>query len=111
MRYAPRVERLLPLEAPAVGGRLPPYACEPEAAALLRELLPEWLRAEVMEAFLHSVVCEHTARNSAMARATDNARTMLRELTIEFHRLRQEAITAEMAELAAGATTTWPQGA
>jgi F-type H+-transporting ATPase subunit gamma len=64
--------------------------------------MPEYVRRRIYNAFLNSVASETGARQSAMRRATENAEEMLDELTREYSRLRQEGITGEMIELAAG---------
>jgi F-type H+-transporting ATPase subunit gamma len=109
LKQVPKVMRLLPLpfgeapESPDLPAAARAAVYEPEPETILRHLASEFLRTTLAHAFLHSLVCEHSARNASMARATDNAREMIDSMTIEYHRLRQEDITTEMTEIAAGA--------
>jgi F-type H+-transporting ATPase subunit gamma len=112
LRQEPVVERLLPADLSATpiqrvpasrgGGALVGAIFEPAPQAILELLMPEYVRRRIYNAFLNSVASETGARQSAMRRATENAEEMLDELTREYSRLRQEGITGEMIELAAG---------
>ncbi|MBM4144391.1 MAG: F0F1 ATP synthase subunit gamma [Lentisphaerae bacterium] len=110
-RYAPAIRRILPLTVAADGEAGAPRAAapwmrragfEPGPAAILADLLPEYVRTSLRHALAGSLASENAARQAAMARATDNAREMLGELTRRFSRLRQENITAELLEIAGG---------
>lgn len=115
--------RLLPLPMPGEAGlaaqpppREDPYRKhfnllshairEPGTEAILRTLAPEYFRALLTHIFFNSSTAEHTARHIAMVRARDNAGEMVDELTLVYNRRRQEQITTEMTELAAGAQTS-----
>lgn len=109
-RQVRRVERLLPLvrdpgAAPAAeagaDAALTPVL-EPDAASILERLAPALVRQRVREIILESAASEDAARQTAMARASDNAARILSELTITYSRLRQEGITGEMLDLARG---------
>jgi F-type H+-transporting ATPase subunit gamma len=99
----PTLARLLPAALPR-GVRPSPGAaaatCEPAPRALLDLLLPEWVGHAAHDAFLHSAASENAARQTAMARATENAQDVLGKLMVAYSRLRQESITTEMIELA-----------
>ena len=75
---------------------------EPSPQAVLNWLLPEWLHRSVFNACLNSLGSESAARQMAMARATDNAETIVEEQSMLYRRLRQENITTEMLELSGG---------
>lgn len=102
-RQTAAAERLLPVVfEPPRHGELRAPLCEPDPASLLERLLPEGVRQSLDQAFLHSLTAEDAARQQAMGRAAENAGGLLRELMLTFSRLRQEAITTEMIELAGG---------
>lgn len=69
---------------------------------LLDELIDEYVSARLTQALLHSHAAENLSRVQAMAAAHDNVTHMAEELTADARRLRQEAITEEIVELAAG---------
>jgi len=69
--------------------------------ALLESLAEEYVFAALCEAAMHAFVAENEARAVAMVRARTKVQAMLEELTLTEHRVRQEAITAELVELAA----------
>jgi F-type H+-transporting ATPase subunit gamma len=112
LRQEPVVERLLPTDVSATpiprapasrgSGALTGAIFEPAPQAILELLMPEYVKRRIYNAFLNSVASETGARQSAMRRATENAEEMLDDLTREYSRLRQEGITGEMIELAAG---------
>lgn len=102
-RQEPVVERLLPAPFELTRGRTSRVtAFEPEPAAILERLLPEFIRQAIDHAFLNSLASEDAARQEAMARASENANDVLTELTATYRRLRQESITTEMLELIGG---------
>jgi F-type H+-transporting ATPase subunit gamma len=99
-----RVERrsLLPLDEarfrPASSGAPPLITLPPEL--LLESLAAEYVYAELCEAAMHAFVAENEARVAAMVRARSNVQDMLERLRGSERRVRQEAITAELVELA-----------
>jgi F-type H+-transporting ATPase subunit gamma len=76
---------------------------DPEPATILSELLPRAVRMHVFQAFLDAAVSEQTARMVAMKAATDNARDMIKSLTMRYNRSRQTLITTELSEIMGGA--------
>jgi len=76
---------------------------EPEAPDLLVELVPRYVEAAVFGALLEAAASEHTARQRAMAAATDNADELAKKLTRDMNRARQDAITTEIMEIVGGA--------
>jgi F-type H+-transporting ATPase subunit gamma len=99
--------QLLPLPEPAGDDDRPPTSgyteFEPESPDLLVELVPRYVEAAVFGAFLEASASEHTARQRAMAAATENADDLVKTLTIVMNRARQEAITTEIMEIVGGA--------
>jgi len=75
------------------------YTFEPDAAAVLESILPLYVNYEVFQAHVESRASEHSARMVAMKAATDNAKKFIKELTLEYNKLRQGAITAELLEI------------
>jgi F-type H+-transporting ATPase subunit gamma len=76
---------------------------EPESTSLLVELVPRYVEAAIFGALLEASASEHTARQRAMAAATDNAEELTKTLTREMNRARQDTITAEIMEIVGGA--------
>ncbi len=76
---------------------------EPEPEDFLKALLPNYLDTAIYRALLESAAAELAARRTAMRNATDNAGTLIDELTLAMNRARQAAITQEILEVVAGA--------
>jgi F-type H+-transporting ATPase subunit gamma len=87
-------------DAPQGGGL---YLFEPDAETVLADLVPRYVEVQVYGALLESKASEHGARMTAMDAATKNSEELLRVLTLTRNRLRQAAITREIAELVGGA--------
>ena len=96
---------LLPIEPLEVEPDYYPveYIYEPSAEAILSELLPRYVEAQIYRALLESVAGEHGARMTAMDAATENAQEMIEKLTLMYNKARQSAITTEMLEIVGGA--------
>ncbi|MBK1792237.1 ATP synthase F1 subunit gamma [Persicirhabdus sediminis] len=75
------------------------YIFEPGPDNVLNHLLPLYLGFHVYQTLVESRASEHSARMVAMKAATDNANTMIDELTLEYNKARQAAITAELLEI------------
>lgn len=75
------------------------YTFEPSPAAVLEALLPLYINYQVYQAHVEARASEHSARMVAMKAATDNAKKFIKELTLEYNKLRQGAITAELLEI------------
>ncbi len=101
----PIVVPILPIEPPAGEDDATRYdfIFEPSAEQLLARLLPRYLLTVVLQALLEASASEHGARMTAMSMASDNAGKMIQELTLTMNRLRQAAITKEIAEVVGGA--------
>ena len=64
------------------------------------ELLPHYINFQVYQILLEAKASEHSARMVAMKNATDNANQLIKDLTIEYNKLRQANITKELLEIA-----------
>jgi F-type H+-transporting ATPase subunit gamma len=76
---------------------------EPEPAEILQRLIPAYVEISIFRALLESTASEHGARMTAMRNASENAGDIIKDLTLEFNRERQAAITQEIMEVVAGA--------
>jgi len=74
---------------------------EPDAKSLIAELPELYVKTQIYHRFLEARASEHSARMVAMKSATDNANKLVDELTLEYNKARQAAITQEILELAA----------
>ena len=79
------------------------YIYEPGKKEIVKELIPKSLKIQFYKAVLDSFVAEHGARMTAMHKATDNATTMIRDLTLQYNKARQAAITNQILEVVSGA--------
>ncbi len=103
-RQEPTIRQILPVipreqDMP----RVLDYIFEPDPSTVLSRLLPRYVEVEVYQAVLESAASEHSARMLAMHNATQNAREVVRELTLTYNKARQAGITKEILEIAAGA--------
>jgi F-type H+-transporting ATPase subunit gamma len=106
--FRPAVKRLLPIASEEViprdpGRPHPEYLFEPGPAAILDELLPQYVITEVYFAMLESAASENAARQRAMKAATDNAEDLMKVLTRQANQARQSEITTEIMEIVGGA--------
>jgi F-type H+-transporting ATPase subunit gamma len=79
------------------------YIVEPSQKELMNELIPKTLKLQLYKALLDSVASEHGARMTSMAKATDNALEILKDLKLKYNNARQAAITKELNEIVSGA--------
>ncbi len=107
IRQNVKIERLLPIEPPAAENEVDDsqvdYLYEPDARALLAELLPRHVETQVQKALYDSAAAEQAARMTSMDTATRNADDMIDALTMLYNRTRQAAITKELIEIVSGA--------
>ena len=125
LRQQVRVDRLLPIEAPAEGKteeaakaaasewekerqdflriEEDPYIFLPDAAAVLSKLLPEYVQVQVYNAMLQSAASELGSRMAAMSAATDNATERIADLNLTYNKARQAQVTNEISEIVGGA--------
>ena len=119
MTQDPTVVQLLPIDADAVGEKQDyegvgkdevsetdhaaalgkDYLFEPSSEGVLDALLPLYVNFQVYQMIIESRASEHSARMVAMKGATDNAKKMTKELTLQYNKARQAAITAELLEI------------
>jgi F-type H+-transporting ATPase subunit gamma len=76
---------------------------EPDPEVILGRLVPDYVEISIYRALLESTASEHGARMTAMRNASDNAGTLIDDLTLEMNRARQAEITQEILEVVAGA--------
>lgn len=105
----PETEQFLPVakiesDKPAKKSIKQDYIFEPDKKQLLDELIPSILKTTLHRHVLDTHASEHGARMTAMDKATENAKDMLKDLKISYNKARQEAITRELSEIVAGAT-------
>jgi len=100
-------EPFLPVETGTVSGddvaAPADYIYEPGKEEIISELIPRSLRIQFYKAVLDSYVAENGARMTAMHKATDNATTIIRELTLQYNKARQASITNQILEVVSGA--------
>ncbi len=78
------------------------YIIEPDANAIIQGLVPKVIRLKLYTALLDSAASEHAARVIAMQTATDNADDILQELSLQYNKSRQQAITNELLDIIGG---------
>ena len=79
------------------------YTYEPNAEALLNDIVPRFTRLQVYQSLLEALASEHSARMVAMNNATDNAAELVDILTLERNKARQASITNEILDIVGGA--------
>jgi F-type H+-transporting ATPase subunit gamma len=79
------------------------YIYEPDAQAVIDDLLVRYVEALVFQAVAENMASEHAARMVAMKAATDNAGNVIGELKLVYNKTRQAAITKELSEIVSGA--------
>jgi F-type H+-transporting ATPase subunit gamma len=79
------------------------YIFEQDPVEFMNRLLPNYIMAQSLEAFLESAAAEHAARMTAMEAATNNANEVIGKLTLYMNRVRQASITKEIIEVVSGA--------
>ena len=75
------------------------YLFEPGAENVLSALLPHYLNFQVYQILLEAKASEQSSRMVAMKNATDNAKQLIKDLTLEYNKLRQANITKELLEI------------
>lgn len=102
----PVEEQLLPIAPPASShakAMAVDYIYEPSKEFIVNDLIPRSVKTQFYKALLDSFASEHGARMTAMHKATDNAKVLLRDLKISYNKARQAAITKEILEIVGGA--------
>lgn len=100
----PELVTLLPVQPPSADegqdtASASDQLFEPSANEVLASILPLYINFQVYQALLESRATEHSARMVAMKAATDNAKKFIKELTLQYNKARQGAITAELLEI------------
>jgi len=79
------------------------FIFEPNASAVLEQLVPRYVATRLFQAVLESKASEESSRMVAMKNATENAEELIEDLTLAYNKVRQSNITREMIEIASGA--------
>ncbi len=113
----PTVEQILPVNPVTLGGKrgfegmgsalvveetaavTQQYLFEPDPATVFQTILPQYVNNILWQMLLEARASEHSSRMVAMKNATDNAKQMLKDLSLEYNKLRQAAITNELLEI------------
>lgn len=96
----PVITTLLPIALPAEAEKTSGILLfEPSIAEILPDLLKHYLEMSLYQHLLESYLSEQAARMFAMQNATDNAKDMIEELTLEYNKARQEKITSEILDI------------
>ena len=105
MKQEPVIEQLLPLTGERLGSpeTLWDYLYEPEAKAVLDQVMTRYIEALIFQAVAENMASEQSARMVAMKAASDNAADLIDELTLIYNKNRQAAITKELSEIVGGA--------
>ena len=108
MKQESVIEQLLPLNAQSLQdnsskGHDWDYIYEPDAPAVIDDLLLRYVEAQVYQAVAENMASEQSARMVAMKAATDNAGSVIGELKLVYNKTRQAGITKELSEIVAGA--------
>ncbi|KKS23297.1 MAG: ATP synthase gamma chain [Microgenomates group bacterium GW2011_GWC1_41_8] len=107
LKQEPIMVPVLPLAVPELGSQesekqhieWSEFIIEPSAREVLNQLLPHYVETLIRSAILEAEASEHSARMVAMKNATDNAKSLIGDLTLAYNRLRQENITTEIADI------------
>jgi len=102
----PQAQQIIPIESPAKVEEKKFesfYEFEPEEDEILNDLLPRNISTQIFKAFLENAASEQGSRMTAMDSATRNAGDLVDQLTINYNRSRQAAITKELIEIISGA--------
>ena len=107
MKQEPLVEQLLPLPVERMADNSREYSWdyiyEPDAKAVLDELLVRYIEALVYQAVAENIASEQSARMVAMKSASDNAKKVIDDLQLTYNKARQASITKELSEIVGGA--------
>jgi F-type H+-transporting ATPase subunit gamma len=105
MKQEPVVEQLLPFTGERLGApeTVWDYIYEPDAKIVLDQVMTRYIEAIIFQAVAENMSCEQSARMVAMKAASDNAETLIDELTLVYNKNRQAGITKELSEIVGGA--------
>jgi F-type H+-transporting ATPase subunit gamma len=101
----PERDQLLPIQPSEDTAGIPgnQFIFEPNASAVLQQLLPRYVATRLFQAVLEAKASEESSRMVAMKNATENAEDLIDDLTLSYNKVRQSNITREMIEIASGA--------
>jgi len=111
----PVVQKILPIakedlvaeeaskEEGGAGQKTVDYLLEPSPEAVFEHLLPKFVEIKIYSALMESLASEYASRRVAMKAATDASNDMIKSLTKQYNRARQETITKELLEVVGGA--------
>ena len=80
------------------------YEFEPDKESILNIILPQYVESLIYGSILNAKASEHASRMTAMKNASDNASDLIDDLSLEYNRARQAAITQQITEIVGGAT-------
>jgi len=105
MKQEPVMEQLLPLAGERLGAPEGTwdYLYEPDAKVVLDQVLTRYIEVLIYQAVAENLASEQSARMVAMKAASDNAGSVIDELTLIYNKSRQAAITKELSEIVGGA--------
>ena len=105
MKQEPVIDQLLPLSGDMMGseGNKWDYIYEPDAKAVIDDLLVRYVEAVVYQSVAENMASEQSARMVAMKSASDNAKDVIGDLKLVYNKARQAAITKELSEIVSGA--------
>jgi F-type H+-transporting ATPase subunit gamma len=105
LRQVPIVRQILPIRpGEPTAPMAPDYIFEPDAQTVLSMVLYNITELQILQALYESIASEHAARMVAMRNATDAANDLISDLTLSYNKARQEKITKELIDIAAGAS-------
>jgi F-type H+-transporting ATPase subunit gamma len=87
-------------------GQSTEYLYEPDATEVLSAILPQYVHFQVYQMLLDARASEQSARMVAMKNATDNAKQLIKDLTLEYNKIRQAGITTQLLEIATAQMAT-----
>ncbi|WP_431777113.1 ATP synthase F1 subunit gamma [Staphylococcus saprophyticus] len=105
LENTPSTKTVLPLspEDSSLGhGQLSSYEFEPDKEAILSVILPQYVESLIYGTILDAKASEHATRMTAMKNASDNASEIIDDLSIQYNRARQAAITQQITEIVGG---------
>jgi F-type H+-transporting ATPase subunit gamma len=105
MKQEPVIEQLLPLSGEKLGAPEGTwdYLYEPDARVVLDQVLTRYIESIIFQSVAENMASEQSARMVAMKAASDNAKTLIEDLTLVYNKNRQAAITKELSEIVGGA--------
>ncbi len=104
----PTIEQFLPIkekeyEMENDENKISDFIFEPSKKEIVEKIIPQSLRTQLFKMLIDSTAAEHGARMTSMTQATDNATTLIQELTLKYNKARQTAITNQIIEVTGGA--------